>query len=70
MVKERDIRIWGEPREDIDVELMAQIVIMLGRQLAHETVADDVANSDQSTQPKQNTMDLSADELGQETDHD
>jgi hypothetical protein len=34
--KHRRIRVRGRQREDIDADLMAQIVIMMGRQLARE----------------------------------
>lgn len=61
MVQERNIRIWGKQRDDIDVDLMAQIVIMLGRQLAQEAEVAD------SSEPKPSKIiDLSGDELGQE----
>lgn len=60
MAKERTIRIWGKQREDIDADLMTQIVIMLGRQLAKEATAD-------SNEPEPSKrIDLSGDELGQE----
>jgi hypothetical protein len=36
MAKEYRIRIRGKQREDIDVDLMTQLVVMLGRQLAQE----------------------------------
>lgn len=62
MAQERNVRIWGKQRDDIDVDLMVQIVIMLGRQLAQEAVAD--INELKMIQPK--TIDLSGDELGQE----
>lgn len=64
MTKERNIRIWGKQREDIDADLMAQIVIMLGRQLAHEAASDHLADSSEPEPP--NKIDLSGDELGQE----
>jgi hypothetical protein len=32
----RQIRIRGKQREQIDVDLLAQLVVMLGRQLARE----------------------------------
>jgi hypothetical protein len=37
--RERQIRIRGVQRENIDVDLLAQIVIMLGRQLAQEAAS-------------------------------
>jgi hypothetical protein len=64
MTKERNIRIWGKQREDINADLMAQIVIMLGRQLAHEAATGNLADSNEPQQPKH--FDLSGDELGQE----
>ena len=33
------VRVYGEQRKEIEVDLLAQIVIMLGRQLAHEAQA-------------------------------
>lgn len=36
MAKNYRIRIRGKQREDIDVDLMTQLVVMLGRQLAQE----------------------------------
>jgi len=36
MPKNRNIRIAGKPREVLEPELLAQLVIMLGRQLAAE----------------------------------
>jgi hypothetical protein len=36
MAKQYRIRIIGKQREDIDADLMAQLVILLGRQLAAE----------------------------------
>ncbi len=36
MAKQYRIRIRGRQREQIDADLMAQLVIMLGRQLAAE----------------------------------
>lgn len=39
----RQIRIRGTQREQIDADLLAQIVLMLGRQLARE--ADDTAHA-------------------------
>jgi hypothetical protein len=41
MPKERQIRVYGVPRDDIDIDLMAQIVIQMGRQLAQETITDE-----------------------------
>lgn len=66
MVKERNIRIWGKQHKDIDVDLMTQIVIMLGRQLANEAMIDEMKDNNESELPKQNNMDLPGDELGQE----
>lgn len=36
MAKEYRIRIRGKQREQIDADLMTQLVVMLGRQLAQE----------------------------------
>ena len=36
MAKEYHIRIRGKQREHIDADLMTQLVVMLGRQLAQE----------------------------------
>jgi hypothetical protein len=41
----RQIRIRGKQREHIDVDLLAQLVVMLGRQLAREAAGDDRAGS-------------------------
>ena len=56
MSKDEQVRIWGEQRPEIDVDLMAQIVMMLGHQLANEAMTDgedangeDVATSDDQT---------------------
>jgi len=43
MAKERNIRVYGVQREDIDIDLMTQIVMQMGRQLAQETMTDEVA---------------------------
>ncbi|WP_329067790.1 hypothetical protein [Amycolatopsis sp. NBC_01480] len=46
---QREVRIRGTQREVIDADLMAQIVIMLGRQLKQETMTDtapDMAEND------------------------
>ena len=43
MPKERQIRVYGAQREDIDVDLMTQIVMQMGRQLAQETMTDETA---------------------------
>jgi hypothetical protein len=41
------------PREDIDIDLMTQIVIQMGRQLAQETMTDGVVPSaDDRTSPR------------------
>jgi len=45
MPKERRIRVYGAPREDIDIDLMTQIVMQMGRQLAQETMIDEVSPS-------------------------
>lgn len=43
MPKERQIRVYGAQRENIDIDLMAQIVMQMGRQLAQETMTDEAA---------------------------
>ncbi|WP_131770304.1 hypothetical protein [Candidatus Protofrankia californiensis] len=43
MPKERQIRVYGVQREDIDIDLMTQIVMQMGRQLAQETMTDEAA---------------------------
>jgi hypothetical protein len=40
----RQIRIRGKQREQIDVDLLAQLVVMLGRQLAREAAGGDQRN--------------------------
>ena len=44
MPRQRRIRVFGQQREAIDLDLMAQLVIMLGRQLAQETMCDEAAS--------------------------
>lgn len=39
----RQIRVRGMQCEQIDADLLAQIVVMLGRQLATEAAAEDAA---------------------------
>lgn len=41
MTKERRIRIRGKQREQIDADLMAQLVVLMGRQLAAEAVENE-----------------------------
>lgn len=41
MAKEYRIRITGKQRETIDIDLMTQLVIMLGRQLAAEAAEEE-----------------------------
>jgi hypothetical protein len=41
MAKERNVRIYGVQREDIDIDLMTQIVMLMGRQLAQERMTDE-----------------------------
>lgn len=41
----RQIRIRGKQREQIDVDLLAQLVVMLGRQLAREAAEGDQAGA-------------------------
>jgi hypothetical protein len=36
MIKQHRIRIRGKQREQIDADLMAQLVVMLGRKLAED----------------------------------
>ena len=43
MPRERQIRVYGAQREDIDIDLMTQIVMQMGRQLAQETMTDETA---------------------------
>jgi len=50
MSKERNIRIYGVPREDIDIDLITHIVIQMGRQLAQEAMTDGVLPSADETQ--------------------
>lgn len=66
MDKRRQVRIWGKQRENIDVDLMAQIVIMLGRQLAQDAMTGKLADGVEMRAPKPKTADLSGDELGHE----
>lgn len=42
MPEDWQIRITGELRDDIDIDLLTQLVIMLGRQLSQETMCDGV----------------------------
>lgn len=44
MPRQRNIKVWGKQRADIDPELMAQVVMMLGRQLAQEAMTDDAVD--------------------------
>lgn len=39
--KQWEIHVHGVQRAEIDTDLMAQIVVMLGRQLQQETMTDD-----------------------------
>ncbi|WP_194904377.1 hypothetical protein [Catenulispora rubra] len=41
MAKQYRIRITGKQRETIDIDLMTQLVIMLGRQLAAEAAEEE-----------------------------
>jgi len=43
MPKERQMRVFGAQREDIDIDLMTQIVMQMGRQLAQEIMTDEAA---------------------------
>jgi hypothetical protein len=43
VAKERNIRVYGAQCEDIDIDLMTQIVMQMGRRLAQETMTDEVA---------------------------
>lgn len=43
MPRERQIRVIGAQREDIDIDLMTRIVMQMGRQLAQETMTDETA---------------------------
>ena len=49
MSKNRIIRISGRPRETLDADLLAQLVVMFGRQLAAEAEAS--ASSDEQLTP-------------------
>ena len=42
MSKTSHIRVSGDQRPELDADLMAQIVIMLGRQVAQETMCDGI----------------------------
>ncbi len=42
MAKEYRIRVTGKQRDEIDIDLMTQIVIMLGRQLAAEAAEEEL----------------------------
>lgn len=66
MDQKRQIRIWGKQRENIDVDLMTQIVIMLGRQLAEEAANSALVDGSEAKPSKPKTTDLSSDELGHE----
>jgi hypothetical protein len=55
MAKEYRIRIRGKQREHIDVDLMTQLVVMLGRQLAQE------AQERETRQPPRNEVELGGD---------
>lgn len=48
MGKERNVRIYGAQREDIDIDLLTHIVMQLGRQLAQEMAADDAPPAESS----------------------
>jgi hypothetical protein len=63
MAKEYRIRIRGQQREDIDVDLMTQLVVMLGRQLAQEAQEREARK-----QPRDASQ--SVDEAGRGYDHD
>jgi hypothetical protein len=41
MKKKRWINVYGEQRVDLEPDLMAQLVLMLARQLQQETMTDD-----------------------------
>ena len=49
--REWRVEVHGEQREEIDVDLLAQLVVMLGRQLAHESLA--VENSGDQTREEE-----------------
>ncbi|MCA1603824.1 MAG: hypothetical protein LC776_20015 [Acidobacteria bacterium] len=36
-----EVRTYGTQRDEIDIDLVAQLVMMLGRWLANETLTDD-----------------------------
>jgi hypothetical protein len=50
MPKDYHIRITGQPQAALDADLMAQLVIMLGRQLA-AAESDDSHSPDQDVTP-------------------
>lgn len=43
------VLVYGEQRKEIEIDLLAQIVIMLGRQLAHEAQAVEQEDLDDLT---------------------
>lgn len=43
------IRVHGEQRDEVKIDLLAQIIIMLGRQLAREALTTDDVDSTDST---------------------
>jgi hypothetical protein len=54
MVKRRkaqwELRVRGTQREPLEADLLAQVVVMLGRQLSQETMTGE-AESDSGVQP-------------------
>ncbi|MGH8542073.1 MAG: hypothetical protein ACREX3_00150 [Gammaproteobacteria bacterium] len=48
--REWEVRVRGQQLEEPDIDLLAQIVIMLGRQLAEEAVNDDNEQSDDESE--------------------
>jgi hypothetical protein len=51
MPKDHHIRITSQPGAALDADLMAQLVIMLGRQLAATAESDDAASPDHDVTP-------------------
>ncbi|MDQ3154016.1 MAG: hypothetical protein M3R63_20635 [Actinomycetota bacterium] len=51
---EWEVRVHGAQRDEVDIDLITQIVMMLGRQLAGETPADDAEPPDEPEEPDNN----------------
>lgn len=50
---EWEVRVYGRQANPIDVDLITQIVIMLGSQLAEEALVPDVETTDEPDQAHQ-----------------